>query len=476
MALRKFAALLASLVVLASAFAVVVAAQDTSDSPTTNPGKGHGRGNNTTGDDLNDTGPPRGNASGTSGSNGSDASQLARAQHEERAAFQDEMRDARDACHNLTDDAAEEACLSDVTTEIKAFNTEQRNEFQDALASLEHGPPADALGGFVLADGDFVGKFVSFHWEPGTATLSDYTVGGCLVFDAVTLTGLTEGTELSFDEHGRAIQIRGGGASLLAHDNPRGVLVGRAADDGSLDFTISSALSAALAGQGNGSRVNISGCEDWRGTLAGHDLTLDGHDASATDQAIFLAHEANPAESAAAHDDDEEVDEAIADGDVGAEINVAGEDDADTDTAVLDDTLTVDTERGEGRVRVVVSGDGSEPKTFIVNIAPGLLQGDQVVVRYFDEDAGTFTDATITAADDLADVLDPTNDAGPEYWVQHDADGAVVYVSIDHWSIHAFEVLGFAADVPPSVLAGLVGGVVLVAMATAGLTRRRRSN
>jgi hypothetical protein len=101
----------------------------------------------------------------------------------------------------------------------------------------------------------------------------------------------------------------------------------------------------------------------------------------------------------------------------------------------------------------------------VLHVDPALVGNatpERLVLRYFDDHTdGTQTEVIFAKADSIADVLDPTNDAGrPEYWVVADADGLQVLVSVPHWSTHTVTLAGLGIVLPPSVMMGLVAGVI----------------
>lgn len=420
-------------------------------------GRGHGRGNASDDDDEEDD-------------RGEGMRDLAKEQGQARSAFHQDLQDRRADCRAMTGEARED-CEEELEEDAEDFREAQREAFEEAREALREAREEERLGRFALANGTFAGTFVSFGWDASVPALTNYTVGGCLVFASVAITGVAGDAEIEFSEHGRSLKVEAGHAKLKVHDNPGGVLAARAPDNGTVAFTLAPGITGAL----NGSKVSFAGCANWTATLSGHNLTFGAGQASVDRQGTFVAHDRNPALPEVAEEHRDEVERAKAERRVGAEVTVVGTGDEDVDEVELDEALDVHTEhRGAGGLRVIVNGTGAEPRTVVLNVAPGLLVGDHVLVRYYDEANGTFTEATITRADSLADVLDPGDDAGPEFWVEHGANGTVAYVSIDHWSTHAFTVQGLLAEVPPSVAAGVLAAVVFVAAAGAGLFRRRR--
>lgn len=179
----------------------------------------------------------------------------------------------------------------------------------------------------------------------------------------------------------------------------------------------------------------------------------------------------------------ERIAQARADHKIGAELVVregAEFDALQTMTGDVHTTLeTIDARAGNGRAdfRVTVSAELESGRTIVLDVDPSVLSGPQLVVRYFDVfDDGTETEVIIRQADDLDDILDPDDDGGqPEYWIVQDSNGIQMMASIPHWSTHALTVQGIGEVVTsPSVIAGIVLGVVGTSMAAAVMFWPRR--
>ncbi len=133
----------------------------------------------------------------------------------------------------------------------------------------------------------------------------------------------------------------------------------------------------------------------------------------------------------------------------------------------------------EADFRVTVSAELLEGRTIVLDVDPEILSGPTLVVRYFDVfDDGSETEVIIRQATDLSDVLDATDDGGqPEYWIISDVNGLQLIASVPHWSVHAITVQGIGEFVSaPSVIAGVIFGVVGSVMAAAVLFRPRRGD
>ncbi|MGB1698027.1 MAG: hypothetical protein ACPHK8_06475 [Thermoplasmatota archaeon] len=126
--------------------------------------------------------------------------------------------------------------------------------------------------------------------------------------------------------------------------------------------------------------------------------------------------------------------------------------------------------------RVVIGAELPEGRTVVLNVDRAQLQGPDLELRYFDlNDDGTETEVVFRQATDLADVLEPTDDAGqPEYWIVEDENGVQVMVSIPHWSTHAVTLASAGSFVQPQVWLGALAGAVVAIVAGVALFRPSR--
>jgi hypothetical protein len=426
--------------------------------------------------DPDDSGPgASGNATGDAAEHGNRSGHGPGEAGEARRDARDAFHGAMEACEELND-TARAGCMRNATQALRAVEAEAHEQAESEEDNISHeGRPEDRLGHFNLASGSFDGRFVDFAWDGSTRCVEDYTVSGVLVWDTICLEGGEPGAEVELSEHGRVVEVKSGDAKLRLHDNPRGTIAGGSGHNGTLVFALNAALDAGLRAQNH--TLNITGPGNFTAALHADNMTWAGGGATVHGHASFIAHDRDVALPEVANEHRHDIEAAKDRRHVGAEVTVAGPDDDDVDEEVLDEHLEVDVTHGTedgGRVRVEVNATGLGPQTIVVNVAAGLLRGDHVVVTYYDEADGTLKEVPIVEADSLADVLDPTDDSTPEYWVVHDSDGVQVLVSVPHFSLHVFDVQGALGELPPSVLAGALGAVLFVAAAGTGLLVRRK--
>lgn len=154
---------------------------------------------------------------------------------------------------------------------------------------------------------------------------------------------------------------------------------------------------------------------------------------------------------------------ARAEGRVGGELNITG----DNETVDADSELDIDVQRGRGagdaELRVTVGAELGRGKTIVMDIDPDMFDdAGNLTLRYWDiADDGTETEnLSFVPADSLQDVLNPDDDEGPEYWVIKDHQGIHAMVSIDSWSVHAVTIQSDDVETTSSSLPGIVLGVL----------------
>lgn len=487
---RLLAALLAAALMVASVTALAKEGRGTESAP--------GLERHSGGSD----GPGSGNRSGGAADDGEDddednatdehhgpgpgIAELAREQQEEQEEFRAEMAEREAECRAEENASERSECLRELAEERREFQREQHEEFQEALEELREAPAEERLGRFNITGASVQGRFVSFTLDAAACALRSVTIQGVLVLDEVSIAGAGPADELELDNehHGAVFEMECGDGEIKLHDNPAAVLKAEAGDAGSTRWDIAAGIevNATHADDDEDAEGNASDKLFLRLTAGNFSALLRLEGASEAggawmaDEGHLVAHGPNVLVPGAANRHRGDIERAKEHGHVGAEVSVIEGDEAPVaDVLVLDDMALNVSAGGAGGVRVVVNATGVGGKTIVVNVAQGLLRGDRVVVTFFDEVNGTFHEVPITEAQGgLADVLDPTDDSGPEFWVVHDQDGAQVLLSIPHFSTKAFVIQGLAAELVPSVVAGALAAVLFVAAAGAGLLRKRR--
>lgn len=330
-------------------------------------------------------------------------------------------------------------------------------------------------------------QHVSFSRMEDAIGITDYTVGDVLLLDSLEY--LEDPGRTSYRHVGALHQWRLDGDTLSIQDGRVGLISFKAGrDDGgavALDFPDG----ATFERGGRGAVVHLPG-QDAILVVAGGEwdddvLVVEG---------FFSLHlrpeapdtEPGPADEARASD----IARAIADRKIGAEVTLDG-DSTVTTIAGADGGVTVETyddvnvtvQRGQGPatpqapIVIRVSAELGEGRTFVANVPAVALGGPDVQLRAFTiNDDGSRTELLLKEADSISDILDPTNDGGDfEYWVVRDKNGVQVLLSAAHFSTHEFTVAGFGeVIVQPSIVAGILVGVIGSAAAAAAMFRPRR--
>lgn len=397
-----------------------------------------------------------------------------------------------------------------VREEREGFNESQREERQEFIEELreEHAPERRQVGEFRRADTAAVGAFVTFTFNGSEGTLSEYTLQGELLFDSIDV------EPFIFEEmkvEGPITKIEGDGSEIKVHDNPSAFLKIEAKDDATVSFDLADGYTATLI------RTHVVSVEGPNVTalilLGGSDDADDdeGEDASRSAAAIGNAsvdvtlgdgahlivrafHEAPVAAAADEEDDGEDRDEdgerrhpprherdrkireAHERGAIGAEIRVervaeTGEDAVDVSAF---GNLSATVAPTDGRVTIILDTPGhGEGRAVVLTLDKAALRfadGHGLVVEFDGE--------PVAQADDYDDVLDPNDDAGEvEYVAIVGRESVELLVSVPSFSPHTLTVeslaLGpIAVEAPPSVIAGILGAVIVTAAAAALMFRR----
>ncbi len=363
---------------------------------------------------------------------------------------------------------------------------------------------------------DLASHLLQFRWVEFAADedhlgIADHSVRGALVLDAVRYLP-PEGyssEDVSADRHGSRISIRMDGDRLDITDSATGLIAFKG-KEGSvlLDFPVD----AVIYERSNGARVAYG--DGRTGMLIADEFEIDNGTVVASK---FLSFHVTPAghadpvawASGQEHDDEDDDEDDLerkvlrAKGDrrVGAEVRLRMSPEAggfDTpEVLAFDDmevTVALPAQAGatssggvDGEpepIRVEFSSELNEGRTVVLDFEPGMLQGEELILRYFDvypQADGTILETEVVfvqAEGGLVDVLDPTDDGGrPEYWVVEDADGTHIMVSVPHWSIHAVTVQSIGSalvEAGVSVIVGAVAGITGAVLAAAVMLWPRR--
>lgn len=308
------------------------------------------------------------------------------------------------------------------------------------------------------------GEYVTFAYN--ATGVQDFAAGG------VTLFNLTVEPDA---ERGRAgdSRIRATGAQMrldldgfrfVAHDSP--TAVARAQLDGAVrvDF-----VPAATVTPLDGERVRFT-IGNLSGTLKGDDLVVRGNSVSAEEHVLVFLD--TPRGAFDVHRQD--IGQAISKGHVGAEATITGGADELKQDVVSYGNVTMTTVKAErGNLTLLVEGHGLEGRVLVLNVDGRVLGAAKA------EDLNILLDnLTIQRADNLTDILDPDDDGYlPEYYIVHDPisapDAYQLIVTVPHYSVHTLSVTTAFVLPPPSVVVGIVAGLVVLVPSAFVLFRRK---
>ncbi len=432
-------------------------------------GQGDGNGTNETGG--NETGAP-GNASGQGPPAHANASEVARERARQKAA--ERGGDAQPAWQRSV-----EAAKHTPAFEARA----------DALERLPDHAEAN-MGLFTPTVDGFEGRFVSFSPADDWVAIENVSVNGVVVFEAIAF---PPDENVNVRHAGNAIHIRGEDWRFSLVDAPPAPITMRTdgesfeavLPDGVLwdDAPFAGALVEYPLADGEAMHARLVG-PDPRDPDIQRLLNIeDSLNFHVSAQRTVLSHVANKERTA--------IDEALTQRTVGGEITMLRDPGQSrnvlSDVVVFEDMdIQVSPGRAMGQIpdnatahTISVSAHGIPGKTIVVNLEKHLVDPGDLHIRYYNELGNdTVQEVGIRMASSLSDVLDPgSGGLVPQYWIVEDIDGVQLLVTIPHFSTHHIELLSFDVDpVTVSLIAGALGAVGIVAVATVGLFRRPRDD
>lgn len=361
---------------------------------------------------------------------------------------------------------------------------------QERAGQLERLPLEVGQGMGILAyeDGRFEGRFVSFTPGENWIALEDVTVNDVVIFEAVYF---PHEENVTVRHAGNAIFIQGSDWRFHIVDAPAAPLTMRAGSDpiqvvlpehAAQESTNYGRLISYPTGDGLGVPAR------WVGPVEADPdypelLLVNGSqqvNVHLSAQRLVLAGVANQHRA--------ELDEALTKRALGGEVTML-QDLQDPKGAfsdvVLYEEMDIHVAAGEGVGEVpenatahsiVVSARDLPGKTVVVNMESGLVDAENMALRYYNVLEDEFHQVPMQQAASLAAVLDPSADQEtPRYWIVEGVDGLQLLISIPHFSTHVIEVLSFEeAVIVVSVIAGMVGAAFLVSAGTAMLFRKPR--
>jgi hypothetical protein len=349
-----------------------------------------------------------------------------------------------------------------------------REDHQLAVAEAHQGAsPLERLGSFAMEEGDaevrIRGAHVGFKGDKATEAIYGFTVDGQLWLDAIRKE--TPFTDFDVEDHqeGSVMAIQGQGLRYRFHDNPTGV-INLQVKEGTIELDVADYLQASAQAKG----VELTDGKV-RALVRGSDVVLDGDRITLRGEATFLVLGAEQEVLAkVANKHRGEIARAVDEKRVAAEVTiVAGSQGVEADRLTYEDMAIEVEPKAKGVVSVRIDNPRHEGRTVVLNLEKGLLADlARVQVKVFDVEGGSERPAGVSKASSLADVLDPTDDSGMEWWLVTDEDGAQVLVSFTHFSEKRVEIQSASSGLSP--VPGFDALLLLGALGAAVMVLRRR--
>lgn len=389
-----------------------------------------------------------------------------------------------------------------------ACEGELHDEWRDEVrARFNQTRRADRFGAFnVSREGDSAGtatgKYVGFHWEMGSLTISDHTVQGVPLFERFWSPHAIGAPSF----RGARVAVDGsenGTFHAVIHDNPTGGFEGRCAAPGCSLTLPEGALVSGTAKDNGTTRYSLALGEARAHLFVNGEHAWTNETLAITGSWRILMPSENFVLEGVANRHREKIDDAVERGNVLAEVNVvadaAGVAAETIELAPVEDAgdapdVAVEASTEDGEVVVDVSADATTGESIVINVDEDALGGDNLTaddieVTYYEiAEDGTQTEVEVAAADDVEDALG-SDEETPEVFVEAGEDGVQLVVSNPHFSDKRIVVSSASEPTtppedatPPSPATtedkGAPGaGVVMIALGAAGaaLALRRRS-
>ncbi len=343
---------------------------------------------------------------------------------------------------------------------------DDEDDDDDRHGPSEHADRRAFRGAFAMDGGEVTGKHVSFTLADGG--VQAYSVSNQTWFASIAFDPALDAEEI--ETEGATLEAEGEDAELKAIDNPTGHLKAEA-DDGTITLTLADGINATWVQDDDDDeeereRLLLTLPDGTRATLKGDNMTLDGNTIVAQEEVKFLVMPRGM--------NGEEVDEAIADGRVIAQIMVAkGQGGQPEAIGVENGAVNLTTNASEGQVTLTIEGHG-EGRAVLFNLEQGSVGPVEDLVIRFDGER-------IQPAQGLNDVLTVEEGEGAEYLLIVGANTTQVLVQVPHFSVHTVQIQSASAFAPlvesipgsmPAFALAIVGGVLFVGATYAIRTRK----
>ena len=341
--------------------------------------------------------------------------------------------------------------------------SDERREDDDDDAARARAKPA-AIGAFSLSASSQAvdGAFVDFTYND--TSLTAFTVDGQPLFD-LSVAGAPEDDDeddRGIVAKGAQLRIRTPYYKIHVHDNPAAVAKLETDGVATLLFRGGATLTQ------DGERVDFA-LGNLTGTLRGEGVRVAGPSVIADGELLVLLHQ--PMGGYDVHRGD--IGKAVANRHVGAEASINKRQDGEgvEEDVVSYGNVTLQTIKAEkGNLTLLIDGHGFDGRVIVLNV-----DGRVVGASRSDDLQVLFDNASIRHAESIADVLDPDDDGlQAEYYVVFDpsTEAFQLLVSVPHYSVHTLSVMTLVQVPPPSVIVGVLAGVLVLAASGVALFRR----
>jgi hypothetical protein len=333
------------------------------------------------------------------------------------------------------------------------------------------------------------GKYLALVGNPESQMMSDVTCGGQSFIDQLYANGYLENFDFEQTGEGTALAVKAAGAKILQiHDNPRCVI--NLATGGTVtELTLDLADYLDLKEEDNG--VSFTDGET-SGKILLHDGDLDIEDGNVvvlhSKATFFVSNSAGAEAGGNSLAKDLNFQKALEDGNIGGDILIGGDgDEFNADATPYGDMDMNVTQDEDDTINITIEKDEPEGKTIVVSIDEQVMNVKELedvevnVYALLDTDPLGEEVACLNEAEDLQDVLDPTDDGEcHEWWVVLDKNGVQVLISIPHFSAKRIEIQSSSSGGDGGFLGlpslGIVGAslAAIAAVVLVGVGLRRK--
>lgn len=314
------------------------------------------------------------------------------------------------------------------------------------------------------------GKHVSLIGIPAARMITKVTVNGQLYIDQLyVIDGFLADFRFDVDQAGSALNVfaKDGSRILAIHDVPTGAI--------QLDTAPAAGINKVMLNLADYLKVEDAekGVQFSSGDAHGRVLRQAGATERGLNNELTLSgsHTFLVANLLAADETDSEVEQAIMDKildqKVGATVTIAEDGDEMSSSSTSYGDLEIKVEKKDHKLSARVESKRGEGKTVVFKLDKKYSESELKIKIFEVLSEGREEEAPIKEADDLEDVLDPTNDDGIEYLVVKDTRGAKLLVSFPHFSEKRVDVETIGTSIVGPAIPGF--DAALLGLATIGV-------